>query len=97
MEFETIVSLALGLLVPGVVAFLKNVTWPRWQRVLLAGAVSMGTAVGSLFVQGELNSLKDVVANTALVWAVATAFYKLHFGNTDLNLKLEAMVHGDGS
>lgn len=94
MEFETLVSLALGFFVPVVVSFLKNVTWPRYQRIILAGAVSFTSACAALAVQGELNSLQDVVNNTALVWASATAFYKMHFGDTDLNIKLEGIGVG---
>lgn len=94
MEFETFVSIGLAFAVPAVVSFLKNSAWSKMQRMALAVVVALAASTGALFVQGELNSFADFAANGAIVWAGATANYKLWFGNTDLNLKLEAMRLG---
>lgn len=96
MEFETFVSLGLAFVVPALVSYLKNTAWSKTKRMALAAVVAVAASTGALFVQGELNSFTDFVGNAAIVWAGATANYKLWFGNTDLNLKLEAMgVGGD--
>lgn len=89
MDFEAFVSIALGFFVPAAVSYLKNTAWDKWKRIALAGALSFVAASASLFVQGELDSFKDLATNSAVVWAVATANYKLWFGNTELNLRLE--------
>ena len=91
MEFETFVSFALTFVVPMLVSFLKNSGWNKMRRVVAAGAVSIVASTAALLAQGELHSVADFFANGAIVWAGATANYKLWFGNTDLNLKLEAM------
>lgn len=94
MEFETFVSVGLAFVVPTIVSFLKHSAWAKWQRIGIALLVSAVASTGALFVQGELNSFADFAANAAIVFAGATANYKLWFGNTDLNLKLEAMNDG---
>lgn len=94
MEFETVVSLALAFVVPALVSFLKNTAWAKWQRIAAAGVISVVASGLALLVQGQLHSFADLAANGAIVWAGATANYKLWFGNTDLNLKLEAMGIG---
>lgn len=97
MSFVMIVTILLGFVVPPVVSFLKNSGWPKWKRIVLAGAVSVAAAAGHMFVQGDVTHYRDLLTNAAVVWAIATANYKLWFGNTDLNLKLEAMGFGDHS
>lgn len=94
MEFETVVSVVLGFVVPFVVSWLKNLKWHKAVRVALAGAVSVVAATGSLFVQGELTSWSSLAANAAIIWGVAFANYKAWFQNTDLNAELE--IRGPG-
>lgn len=90
MDFQLVVSLVLTLVVPAVVSYLKNTAWAKWQRIAAAGFISVVASGLALFAQGELKTFADLAVHGAVVWAGATANYKLWFGNTDLNMKLEA-------
>jgi hypothetical protein len=87
-----VLSGLLGFLVPPLVSWLKNVNWPRWARVTLAGVVSLVVALLSLLQDGKLGdaSWKTILANLGVVFGVATAFYNIHFSDTSLNATLEA-------
>jgi hypothetical protein len=87
-----ILSGLLGFIVPPIVAFLQRSSWPKWAKVGLAGVVSLAVAFLSLLQDGKLGdaSWKVIVANLGVVFTVATAFYKLHFDDTQLNATLEA-------
>lgn len=93
---ETFVSIGLGVFVPAVVSYVKSVAWNTHYKVAAALVVSYVAAAVALFAQGSLSSISDLGVHGAVVWVSATAFYKLHFGNTELNAKLETMGVGAG-
>jgi hypothetical protein len=94
-SMKEFLNLALGLLMPMVVSWLKRNHWPDWAKVLLSLGIALLAGLITAGAEGNWN-LSAIGANSGTVFALATVFYKTYFQDTSLNRRLEG-GQGDGA
>ena len=82
-------NLALGLLTPFVVSWLKQAHWPDWAKALLTLGIALLAGVLTTAVGGNFD-LRAISANSAQIFTVAILFYKTYFQNSVINQHLES-------
>ena len=82
-------ALILGILMPFLISFLKQPSWPRWVKVGLAVSVSVVAGLGTAYFDNQLvfTPLKAVV-DFAIVLAGSQAFYLRWFQDSSLEQTL---------
>lgn len=83
-----LINLIAGLLLPPLISWLKDCRWPAHAKLALSLLLSLLAGGVSAYLDGALN-WSDLVSSGAVVFTVATAFYKFWFEQTDLNQRLE--------
>ena len=89
---ETI-ALMLGLVTPLLISWLKQKSWRRETKLLLAFAVCCAVAAVQVIGDAVLTGTFDVSSMPTLiayVFSAAILSYQLHWERTDLNARLEA-------
>lgn len=81
-------TLALSLLMPMIVSWLKRESWPEWAKVTLALALSILGGAVTAAVEGSID-LATVTTSSAIIFTSATVFFKAWFQHTTLNAQLE--------
>ena len=74
----------IGVLMVPVVSFLKASKWSTGTKFVFSMLLSVAVTVGLSFATGTYHSVNDVIANGAVVWAAAQAFYQQYFASTGL-------------
>lgn len=82
------IALALGLLMPFVVSWLKCRNWPDWAKIALSLAISIAGGALAALADGRLD-LRTLTSASGIVFTSATVFYKAWFATTNLNSRLE--------
>lgn len=86
---EVFANLAIGLLVPIVVSYLKDQGWPDALKLALSLGISILVGAATTWVAGQADGTpwtwQDFAANSGLVFTAATAFYKTIFQGVNFN------------
>lgn len=85
------VAALLGVVMPFVISFLKDVTWSTQAKHAVSLAVSAVAAVGITAIDNgvDLANWQNFVANLGIIFTVSNVVYRQYFENTALNLKVE--------
>lgn len=81
----------VGIVLPLLVSYLKNIEWSREVKQLVAGGLSLVAAAFVGVVDNGITNwnVDQLVTNFALIFTAAQITYTQYFGKTELNKKLE--------
>lgn len=88
-------QLVVGALLPGLVAFLKNMAWPDYVKIAILFSLSCLVAVAEIFIAGQFTA-GNFVGNALKVAFLATAAYAWIWKPTGADDKL-AKAAGPGA
>lgn len=83
-----LIPLLVSLLMPPLVSWLKDASWPDWAKVCLSVATSGVAAAIVSAIEGFIN-VHTIGTSTAMIFSGATIFYKTWFQSSQLNERLE--------
>ena len=82
------VAVAVGIVIPFLVSFLKDVTWSAKSKQALSLVISLAAAGAIAVFDGGVTAT-TLVANLGVIFTTAQAFYIQYFESTKVNMKLE--------
>lgn len=89
--------ITIGLLMPPLISFIKDVAWPRQGKIAVALVISCLGGIASAWVRGGLMlTLENVMVDVAIVVVEAQAFYRLWFQASTFEASLRSIGGNDG-
>lgn len=88
-EFLSLVlGIVFSVLMPALVSWLKQSSWPEWKKVGLALLVAVALGALTVLAKGEID-LQDLATAVTAIFTAATIIYRTWFRETRLNGILE--------
>lgn len=84
-------QLVVGALLPGLVAFLKNMAWPDYVKIIILFGLSCLVAVAEIFIAGQFTA-GNFIGNALKVAFLATAAYAWIWKPTGADAKVAKSI-----